>query len=245
MNTVGGYHLPLQGCYNFRDLGGFITMDGRIVKMDKLFRSDDLSTLTEKDLSFLTSIPLLSVVDFRSVSEMDAAPDRLPDSVKGYYKLSMTPGNLSNLRKDITSVNAQQIDDVMKKLYRLLVSAPDCVKQYHSFFSLIQYSANIPLVFHCTAGKDRTGVAAYLLLTSLGVKEKDIIDDYLASNEYLRGKYAAYIAQYPFLKSLFGVKIEYLEAAMDEIKEKYTSVQQFLADVLSVDISKIRELYLQ
>lgn len=80
-------HLPMAGGYNFRDLGGYKTQDGRRVKWGKIFRSDDLHNLNDADLAYLASIPLVSIVDFRSEKEMMQAPDKNPVSVKQNYPL--------------------------------------------------------------------------------------------------------------------------------------------------------------
>lgn len=103
---------------------------------------------------------------------------------------------------------------------------------------------NTPLVFHCTAGKDRTGFGAYLFLSALGVDEELIIKDYLASNYYLQGKYGGYIRQYPVLSPLFEVREDYLGTAINQIKDTYGTVEVYLDKVLNVDRKKLKELYL-
>lgn len=239
------HHLPLEGCYNFRDLGGIKTIDGDRIKEGKIFRSDNLDKLTDKDLKYLCTIPLISIVDFRSSDEVKAAPDILPASVKGYYELNIAPGNLNKIQKSITSLTPEQIDTAMMSMNKLLVTDPVNIQQYKSFFDLVQNPENTPLVFHCTAGKDRTGMGAFLFLSSLGVSEKQIFDNYLLSNNYLNDKYASYIAQYPSLKPLFGVKREWLKAGIEQIKKDYLSVENYLSYMLHVNSEQMKELYLR
>lgn len=236
-------HLPMVGGYNFRDLGGIKTKDGRYVKWGKIIRSDDLHHLTEGDLCYLSSIPLLSVVDFRAEPEVKMAADKLPETVKEHYPYSIVPGNLSN-SMDFSLLDAEKSDCIMKDIYRELVSVPENIERYRSYFKLLQDECNTPLLFHCSAGKDRTGMAAAFTLYALGVAENDIINDYLLSNEYLRDKYAHYVAKYPELQSLFEVKIDFLEAAVEWIKTEYATIECYLEQVLEVDICKLRESYL-
>lgn len=236
-------HLPMKGGYNFRDLGGIGTTDGKYVKWGKIFRSDDLHNLTDDDLNYLSSIPLVSIVDFRSSDEIKRSPDRLPASVKKDYTYSITPGNLL-AAKSLADLKMEQMDSAMMEMNILLVNDTSCVNRYKDFFALLQDEKDVPLMFHCSAGKDRTGMGAALVLFALGVDENTIIEDYLSSNTYLGDKYAHYIAQNPNLKPLFEVKKEFLKAGIDEIKKEHGSVENYLVNILKVDIQKFREKYL-
>lgn len=236
-------HLPMAGGYNFRDLGGIKTTDGRTVKWGKILRSDEMNNLTDADLNYLSSIPLISVVDFRSDSERNAAPDRNPSSVRQNYSYAINPGNISSM-DSLFYLSESQLDTLMMEMNILFVTDQPIIDQYKDFFSLLQNEENIPLLFHCTAGKDRTGMGAALILYALGVDEYAIMENYLASNIYLEEKYADYIAAYPSLRALFGVKQEFLEAGIQHIKGEYGTVERFLEDVLEVDIEAFREMYL-
>lgn len=241
--TFSERQLPMAGGYNFRDLGGFPTQDGRYVKWGKLFRSDDLHQLTEADLHYLSSIPVISVVDFRGPNEIANAPDKLPGSTRHAYKLSIEPGNVLSL-VSFSDLDPGQLDSLMTQIYVHLVTEPAFIEQYRTFFKLLQDSTQIPILFHCSAGKDRTGTAAALILYALGVNEAVIMDDYLASNHYLGDKYAKELAQNPSLKSVLTVKREFLQAAIDRIKQDHGTVENFLTKELNVDIPRFREHYL-
>lgn len=236
-------HLPMAGGYNFRDLGGIKTLDGKYVKWGKILRSDDLNNLTDEDINYLSSIPLVSIVDFRSPDEIKRSPDRMPASVKKDYAYSITPGNLL-AAKSLADLKQSQMDSAMMEMNILLVNDTSCVNRYKDFFRLLQDEKDVPLMFHCSAGKDRTGMGAALVLFALGVDENTIIDDYLSSNIYLGDKYAQYIAQNPNLKPLFEVKKEFIKAGIDEIKNNHGSVETYLTEVLGVDVQKFREKYL-
>lgn len=236
-------HLPMSGGYNFRDLGGIKTENGKYVKWGKIFRSDDLHNLTDADLIYLSNIPLLSIVDFRSKEEIERGPDKVPASVKEDYALSISPGNLL-AAASLDKLTVQQADSAMKDINRLLVTDVESIKQYKTMFDLLQNNDNVPLMFHCSAGKDRTGMGAALILSALGVGEDIIFANYMESNKYLADKYAKYIAEKPQLKPLFEVKPEFLKAGLDQIKKDHGSVENYLANVLMVDISKMRDIYL-
>ncbi|MFT3994159.1 MAG: tyrosine-protein phosphatase [Dysgonomonas sp.] len=236
-------HLPMTGGYNFRDLGGFKTTDGKYVKWGKVFRSDDLNKLTDADLKYLNSIPLISIIDFRSPSEIKLSPDKMPRSTRNNYAFSITPGNLSSI-DDIKNMTTDQINNTMKSINQMLVTDSSCIAQYRLYFDLLQDEAETPLMFHCSAGKDRTGMGAALFLYSLGVDEKTILNDYLSSNKYLGDKYKPILTQHPNLKPLLEVDESFLKAGIEQIKKDHGSIENYLTNILNVDLNKMRQLYL-
>jgi protein-tyrosine phosphatase len=239
-------HLPMEGGFNFRDLGGIKTKDGKRIKWGKLFRGDELYKLTVMDLKYLASIPLISIVDFRSPQEIISAPDENPVSLKKNYPLSISPGNLSAFGNnlDTKTITPAQVDTMMMELNKLLVSDSASIRQYKTFFTLLQDESQIPLLYHCTAGKDRTGMATALILFSLGVDEETVLNDYLLSNKYLEAKYAPVKAKYPSMAPAYEVKKEFIQAGLQKIKAEHGSIENYLQKVLDVDIQKMRELYL-
>lgn len=236
-------HLPMTGGYNFRDLGGFKTTDGKYVKWGKVFRSDDLNKLTDADLKYLNSIPLISIIDFRSPSEIKLSPDKMPRSTRNNYAFSITPGNLSSI-DDIKNMTTDQINNTMKSINQMLVTDSSCIAQYRLYFDLLQDETETPLMFHCSAGKDRTGMGAALFLYSLGVDEKTILNDYLSSNKYLGDKYKPILTQHPNLKPLLEVDESFLKAGIEQIKKDHGSIENYLTNILNVDLNKMRQLYL-
>lgn len=238
-------HLPMEGGYNFRDLGGIRTTDGNYVKWGKLIRSDDLHTLTNADLEYLASIPITSDVDFRTEMEIETAPDRMPSPDTKYYRLSISPGNMDeSMIKTLLGYSALQADSMMMAINVSLVSDSAYVAKYRDFFRLLQNDVNLPLLFHCSAGKDRTGMAAALILYGLGADDETVMQNYLMSNKYVEAKYAPYIEKFPNLKPLFEVKPEFLQAGIDRIRADHGTVEDFLKSELNVDIQKFRDMYL-
>lgn len=237
--------LPIYGGHNFRDLGGLKTYDDQYTKWGKIFRADDLSNLTNNDLAFLDSIPLTSIVDFRSLEEISKAPDKTPNSVKKCYTYPMNPGNVMQSQTlDYKTISPSDADSIMINLNKQLVTNKECVKNYKDFFYLLQDNANSPILFHCTAGKDRTGLGAALILYSLGVDKYTIMENYLESNIYLESKYGIYKEKYPNLRPLFEVKPEFLLGAINTIIDQHSSIEDYLTKVLNINIEKMRELYL-
>lgn len=236
-------HLPMTCGYNFRDLGGIETTDGRTVKWGKLFRSDDLQNLTEEDVAYLGSIPLTSIIDLRAKGEIKQAPDKQPPSVRRAFSLNIAPGNLSPERIQL-GISRDDVDELMMEMNCLFVTELTCLDNFREMFRILKDKSNLPLLYHCSAGKDRAGMATALILFSLGVSEKTIIHDYMLSKEYLADKYASIIEKYPKVEPLFTVKPEYLKAGIKQIKKEHGSIESFLVNILNVDIEKMRKLYL-
>ena len=236
--------LPLEGGYNFRDLGGYKTSSGKSVRWGKVFRSDEMNNLTPSDLDYLNNIPLRTVVDFRSENEIEEAPDKRPASVTDSYELTINPGNYSNMN-DVRMLIGEKGEEFMKEIYRSLVTDNVIINRYKFFFSLLQDDSKQSLLFHCTAGKDRTGMGAALFLTSLGVDEETIFEDYLLSNYQLKDKYKSIIDSIPQLKALLEVRLHYLQAGFDQIKKDHVNVENYLRNVLDVNTDLMKEMYLE
>ena len=234
------HYIHLDGGFNTRDLGGYKTVDGREVKWHLFYRSDDLSTLTSQGLKQAQALHLQTIVDFRTPKEGNINSSLVHPHVEAVHYLSISFGNLMHLlREDVsTGVNYEQI---MMDGNRDFVHSSHA--QLREFFNIVSDSANTPLLFHCTAGKDRTGFAAAMLLSALGVEREAIYQDYLLSAVYLKPKYSFLVQQNPAWAPLVTVKREYLEAAFDEIEKTYGSVDAYLTGVLGVDIEKLRALY--
>lgn len=236
-------HLPMKGAFNFRDLGGIAGADGKYVTWGKFIRADEMNMLTKEDLAYLSSIPVTTVVDFRRNEEKEFSRDRIPESVKNLFHLAIDPGRLDpeTLQKFERATTAEEM---FLSMHSGMLRSEDVLSQYRKFFHLVQNPDLLPILFHCTAGKDRTGMATVLLLSALGVDYPLILENYLASNRYLAGKYGSLMEENPQLVPLFVVKAEYLSLVMESIEENYLSMENFLEDVLEVDIKRMRELYL-
>lgn len=237
-------HLPMTCGYNFRDLGGIEGYNRKTIRWGRIFRSDDLQDLSSEDVLYLGSIPISSIIDLRSQGEIKQSPDKLPTSVRRVFPLSITSGNLSPERIQ-ASLGSDNMDSLMIEMNRLFVTEPVCIENFRIMFRILQDRSNLPLLYHCSAGKDRAGMATALILFSLGVSEKAVIQDYMLSKEYLADKYALIIEKYPKIEPLFSVKPEYIKAGIEQMKKKHKTVENYLINVLNVDIERMRRLYLE
>ncbi len=236
--------LPMEGAFNFRDLGGRKLKDGRKVKWGVLFRADELTNLTEADVNYLGSIPITSVIDFRAESEIKRAPDKLPDTAQFTYPMTITPGAM---RTEGLHGNREEasFENQMVQMNRLYVSDPACIRAYRIMFMIIQNRLTAPIVLHCTAGKDRTGMGIALILFALGASEEEVMEDYMMSKGNIAGKYKDFVEKYPRTKPIFTVSESYLAAGIEQMKKDHGSIDNYLKNVLKVDIPKIRRLYLE
>lgn len=245
MNTANSKRIiQVQGGYNFRDLGGLKTKDGKLLKSNLLFRTDELGTLTDADLDLLTSKKVQTIVDFRTDLERSKSVDRIPLSCKKEIHLDILSANMDAFIAEMQKGNAD-FKKLMLGFYEELVIGSNGIEKFKEFFEIVQDSSNVAIIYHCTAGKDRTGVATALILESLNVDREIIEDDYLLSNEFLKDKYASYINKDPRFADLFLVQADYLRTAFDAIEKTYDSVENYLKTVLKVDINKMRSFYLE
>ncbi|MGG1660001.1 tyrosine-protein phosphatase [Brevibacillus sp. NRS-1366] len=251
--TIAERRVPLRGAYNFRDLGGYRTEDGRAVKWGQLFRSEALNTITDEDISYLQNSGLKLVCDYRTDYEVQPKPDRAIEGVRNdnipVFKevpkeLDTAPifesGNLGPLGKP---------GEYMKIVNIAYVTNNDA---FSKLLELAQMPENLPLVQHCTAGKDRTGFGSAMILLALGVPEKTVLADYMLSKTYAKEVNEKLIASIkPKMKdqnsldiaaAIFDVREEYLQAALDEIKLKYGSIPQYLEQELGLTKEKQKKL---
>jgi protein-tyrosine phosphatase len=162
--------LPFVGAFNFRDLGGYPTVDGRSTRWGQLFRSDALHDLTEEDLEVLRGIGLTCVIDLRTSAELERTGRGLLESEPvSYHRFSLLPetGGQTDPGPEGPDLSERYLW-YLDAGHQALVHALD----------LVGDPVNYPLVFHCTAGKDRTGVLAALVLDILGVERAVIAEDY-------------------------------------------------------------------
>ena len=219
--------IPLEGCYNFRDLGGYPTRDGRTVKWRRLFRSDALHHMTDGDVEYVANaLGVITVVDLRNPDQIQNCP--IPSAQ--YHNIpfieGMATGVLSNTDQDpVERLTATY-------LWILRIAG----EQIAYALTTLAKGDNLPAVVHCSAGKDRTGVLSALVLGILGVSEKDIIEDYtitnqviteiihrvsaVPGNEHLRSRPATYFQAHPKvmegvleeIQSAYGDAVSYVQA---------------------------------
>jgi protein-tyrosine phosphatase len=174
--------LPLQHGVNFRDIGGYRTADGKSVKWGLAYRSGGLNELSDDDLGYLNRIGVRMVCDLRTDREIAEEPDRRPDGVQ-YQKHSILDDEESAASVNQMLGNLRQLEDLVRESYTTLMIDAKAAT-FGQVLSMFADPAELPIVTHCTAGKDRTGVTFALLLMLLGVPDSTIIADYSLTNRY-------------------------------------------------------------
>jgi len=257
--------IAVTGGLNFRELGGYPTIDGHTVKWHKLIRTAGLADLTPADQQHLTDYGVVADVDFRSKDEQLQSPDKVPAGVN-YHFLPVFPAD------DETDASASQeqleerfsTDDQsghnhMLDVYRQMMTLRSAQVAYHDFFAtlLANDQPDKSVLFHCTAGKDRTGMGAYFALSALGVDPQVIRQDYLMTNDVIATKIAQQSAAakerglsqtfITNMRALYTVSPDYFEAATKIVNTQYGGAQDYLRDVLGLsgrDITDLKRLYL-
>ncbi len=236
------HSIALEGVSNLRDLGGWPTRDGGTVKRGQVFRSAALHGLTEKDIAALRSLGVHHIVDFRGDGERERWPTKLTQGVS-IHELTIQPTIGASLRDLVQDPNstAEDVVRVMRAAYGSYIT--DWAHRYRTMFDLLLHETPAPLLFHCTAGKDRTGVAAMLLLSALGVEEEVIHHDYLATNRLWR-RDAEVSAGLPQVvaDTLLSVQPAFLEAAYEAIHAGWGSIDAYLHQQLGLDDARMAVL---
>ena len=242
-------HIALDGTSNFRDLGGYTGQDGRAVRWRRLFRSDHLAALSADDQALLLGLGLARVCDFRGVTERSELACALPGAQ--VHSLAIEPAVVQGMKSLMDAgqrLTAQDTMVLMEDTYRAFVL--DNTPRFKQLFAHLLDNGE-PLVFHCTAGKDRTGFAAALILQALGVSRALVMQDYLLSNDYFRLPLAVQnepsALPQEALAVLWRVQQSFLEAAFEAVETDYGDLSGYLLQGLGIDATarrRLAELYL-
>ena len=267
--------LPVKGIVNARDLGGYAMEDGQIVQSGRLLRAAHLADATDEDIRNLERLPVTVVIDFRKEQEKVGKVDREVPGAR-YTSLPVDPsGNamatateeekkkFSGRKKfDVKKVIVfaafnKKFQAVAQKMYPTLLFDPDCQQQYARFFRLVLETENGAVLFHCTQGKDRTGIASALLLAALGADRETIVADFDATKRVYEKDVRKYSRRVKFwggkeeevgvVKAFLGCNTENFIKALDRIDQEFGSLQAYLKGPIGLtdtDIQNLRERYL-
>lgn len=259
-----GRHLGIASVPNLRDLGGYRSSDGAAVATGLVYRSNQLSGISPGDMTTFANLKLKTAYDLRTADERTRRPGEVPPDVN-YVWLDVLadspqagPAQLERLMQDPKAANAAlgggKIEEAFRQSYREFVSLPSAQREFGRLFRGLGDTEQLPALFHCTTGKDRTGWAAAALLTLLGVPQAQVLEDYLRSNDYIIPAYQETIDAFvagggdpEIVRAIFGVKKEYLDAAFDEMRTKYGTVEKYFSDGLGIGTAQqraLRDLYL-
>jgi protein-tyrosine phosphatase len=223
--------IKLEGAVNFRDLGGYTAEGGRTVRWRTIYRSDSLSELTDRDVSGFQQLGINTLCDFRLSEESERKPNRLPNG----HRINIVPlrfvpeGTLAML----AAINRGEYGpaDVEREVlihYKKFVN--DHAFEYRRLFEIILAKDSLPLLMHCTSGKDRTGFAAAAVLLAVGVPREIIVTDYAMTNDFRRdiGHLFSNAISKPTIDVLTSANPRYIEAALDEIDVRFGTTEAWL-----------------
>ena len=234
--------VPLQGASNLRDLGGWPVADGRRVRAGMIYRSATLAHLTEADVAAVQALNIRTVCDLRGVEEAERRPSRLPHGAERVH-LPIEPTVGASLRDLLEREEAtgEDVVDLLRRAY--LDYGTRFLGAYRAMFALLLEPGRHALLIHCSAGKDRTGLGAALVLTALGASRETVMADYLATDRLWRRDYAmppetpraladALLATHPAL----------LEAALDAAIAPFGDMPGLLEHGLGLDAPRLERL---
>ena len=237
--------IALEGDPNFRDLGGYETVDGRRVRWGQIYRSGSLDELTDADYATAQALGIKLVCDLRSPSEIAAAPDRAPTGAETLsipvFDRSVDPQAVREavLAGDVSDLGAP--GELLTEGGRAFVT--EFSAEYEQLMDRLMDRRYRPALVHCTAGKDRAALASAIVLLTLGVPEKTVMEDYLLSNTFLAEDNARAISQVESLldpdevevvRALVEVRPEYLGSSLDAMVDRYGSIDRYLRKGLGI-----------
>ena len=256
-----GTQLPFAGGTNFRELGGYDGDEGKHVKWGQIWRGIPTGKLTgEADRTRLDALGLRLILDLRSVEEAKKEPDYVPDGARlvricglcaeDGHEIAFAPGDIDRL-----TASAPEGDDVPRVMYRRMLTGN---KAFKELFRALE-AGETPILFHCSAGKDRTGVAAMLILLALGASDETICADYAQTNvcrraeiEAVMQEHADEIAADPSCRNHYyrmaGVEPELAPFVLDTIRSQFGSAENYLEaeyGLTPARLMRLRRMYLE
>lgn len=259
-------YIELDGTYNFRDIGGYITSENLRIKYGKLYRSDELSKLTPKDVSTLEGLNIRTIIDYRNEYErkdnedvrISGATIHYLDPIANIAALASAEYGDQGDLYDLSKLNSKLAEHLMIEQNKEFVRSKKCKEVFSKMFELLLDEDNCAIVQHCRGGKDRTGYGVALILLILGVYKEDVIKDYLLTNKYKSEKNEKSLAKVyqetgnedivKALRYLKEANEEFLLTALDIIDVDFGGVKNYVKSELSLnenDISTLKKIYLE
>lgn len=257
--------LPIVNGNNFRDLGGYQTTDGHTIKWRKLIRSGHLNSLSQSDIDYLDKMNVKYDVDFRAPEEVTKQPDRVPGTAKyeglPVFDTDRTEASHKSFEDKLANEmeHAQAGHDHMVSIYKNMVTTDQAKQSYRSFFdSLLANDDEGSVLFHCTAGKDRTGMGAVFLLNALNVDHETIIKDYLLTNQVskrfveqkINEAKQSGVTNQNLLNNIYDlstVSPDYVNGALKVVHAEFGDMHNFLREHIGVsddEMHDLRKMYL-
>jgi len=261
--------LPVKGIVNARDLGGYKAADGMVVKSGMLIRGASLAMAKDADLKLLATLPVAKVIDFRSDFEKIGKENRLLPGAE-YVCLPIQPVDNEDTPAEMLKLKSFDISKVImfaafnekakiiaREMYPLMVTNPKCQQQFAAFFREVVDTPEGAVFFHCTQGKDRTGLAAAFLLSALGVDRDTVVADFDKTNQVYARDVRKFCRRVKFfggkeeelavVKSFIGANTENFIRALDLIDAQQGSLDAYLRNILGLtdtDFETLKRRYL-
>lgn len=240
--------IPLTSVANIRDLGGYRTLDGRTVRWRRVYRSGELSRLSQEDMAALERLGIRLVCDLRDSREVKSRPDRLPPGARSLH----CPVYEREFTRAITPIflfKRHELGNTLGRGYTdwLEIGA----EAYGRLFKALADPGNLPLLFHCTAGKDRAGIGVAILLALLGVPEETIVADYSLSNLAFDHLYADFLVDNRTdklgiageeVKIMLAANPAWIKSTLKHLHEKYGGAEAYLKNTAGLSQGQIEAI---
>ena len=264
--------IDYKGLRNTRDLAQFETVDGKKLKKGILYRSGRIDKMSQRRIKkFLETYNIKTIIDLRTQVEVSESKHFFYPKYVDYYHIPVLNQQFFGITHEINKMSKAMMEqrkkltssysgeDYMIEMYKSIVFEPSSQRHFATIFDVLATESEGAVLYHCTSGKDRTGILSLFLLTLLGVSEKDILDDYEISNEfnmkYIKNRILLMNIFMPtskrfkkLMSAMLYTKRVYLEETIKAINEKYGSVLEFMyqrLDITPQKQEKIKKLYLE
>ena len=246
--VVAARYMGFENTINFRDLGGLKTKDGKTVRKGFIYRSDNLSKLESDDFDAFNALRIATVFDLRTDHEIEGKEDHLPGNVRYMHTpvVQDNAGEIKGLKKRVLNgdITERQAKDMTARFYSDAVTAN--IGSVQSIVNQI-ISSDQPVLYHCSAGKDRTGIISALILSILNVDRQVIVDDFMVSNYYRRARAEKTLGKAKLgrmikpklnmkaIEVLSTVDESFINATFNAIDSTYGGMEPFIENKLGID----------
>jgi len=256
MKTLGENLVQFNGLYNFRDIGGYKTNNGGIMKKGVLFRSDELSRLSEKDIELFKRLEIKLICDLRTDQERKSKPSKIK-SEQGIEIVNISIQDKSQeftrfefFKFLVSKSNSIDFKSIMNDMYHNMAFI-NCNK-LNEVITLLSIQNNLPALIHCTGGKDRTGFISALIQLLVGVPYHVVMEEYLYSNYLIEPKMkkvekmikwmSLFQVSSERIKPMLEVRREYLDDVYNIIIKEYGDIETYLCEACDIKLKSLMDL---
>ncbi len=248
MRTIGENLIQFDGLYNFRDIGGFKTNEGRVMKKGILYRSDELSKLSQNDMEVFHQLNIKIICDLRTEQEQKSKPSK----IKSGQGIQVVTVSLQDKSQEFTHFeffkflvsksNSINFEQLMKDMYHSMAFINS--SKINEIVTLLSLQKNIPALIHCTGGKDRTGFISAIIQLLVGVPYQTVMEEYLFSNDLIEPKMKKVEKMIKWMslfqlsservKPILEVRREYLDDVYNDIITQYGDIETYLCKACKI-----------